>query len=392
MILGGAEATFYEESGEAIAGECSVLIGHIVTPRYRNHVQIAASCYIMRQTGCDAAGQNMKAQMPIATTHIKFRIGWIAPGLAFALAGVGAAKAPSANGPASAPPAAASAARAEMATPNTPREFYNAGTEQLRAGRLREAEAFLESAMASQRESLQVPALYNLGHVRFGQGIEVLKKSPPAGPTLDRGRAATQRADDALRALDDALGGNDVQKLVSAYMRGRGARKELKAATEAVRRALTVHGAALARWQRASGDFKSVLELQQPDADSEHNAEVVDRCIAKLVDSLREMQACANGMGDKNNQLGDKLKECKGRIPGKDMPPGAAGDDEEDEEFPFGPKPGQEEAASKDGEEMTLSQEQAGWVLDGFKLDGERRLPMGQGEQAQPKDRNRPTW
>jgi hypothetical protein len=41
---------------------------------------------------------------------------------------------------------------------------------------------------------------------------------------------------------------------------------------------------------------------------------------------------------------------------------------------------------------MTLSQEQAGWVLDGFKLDSERRLPMGQGELAQPKDRNRPTW
>jgi len=337
----------------------------------------------------------MKAQMPRATTHSKFRIGWIALGLAgsaLAPATVGAAKAPSTNAPASAAPAPASAARTEMAAPATPREFYNAGTEQLRVGKLREAEAFLETAMSSQQEKLQVPALYNLGHVRFAQGIEVLKKSPPAGPSLARGRAATQRADEAIRKLDEALAGNDVPQLVAAYLHGRGARKELKAATEAVRRALTIHGAALARWQRSSGDFKSVLELQPPDADSEHNAEVVDRCIAKLVDSLREMQACANGMGDKKNQLGDKMKQCKGRIPGKDMPPGAAGEDEEDEEFPFGPKPGQEEAASKDGQEMTLSQEQAGWVLDGFKLDGERRLPMGQGEPAQPRDRNRPTW
>jgi tetratricopeptide (TPR) repeat protein len=333
--------------------------------------------------------------MPRATIHIKFQIGWIARGLAgsaLALATLGAAKAPSTNAPASTTPVVASAARTEMTAPATPREFYNAGTEQLRAGKLREAEAFLESAMASQQERLQVPALYNLGHVRFAQGIEVLKKSPPAGPTVARGQAATEQADDAIRKLDEALAGNDVEKLVAAYMRGRGARKELKAATEAVRRALTVHSAALARWQRASGDFKSVLELQSPDADSEHNAEVVDRCIAKLVDSLREMQQCANGMCDKKGPLGDKLKQCKGRIPGKDMPPGAAGDDEEDEDFPFGPQPGQEEAASKEGQEMTLSQEQAGWVLDGFKLDGERRLPMGQGEQAQPKDRNRPTW
>jgi hypothetical protein len=344
--------------------------------------------------------------MPTISRHMKFKTGLIALGLAVSTLTpptVGAANAVTTNSPAPSKaasgrdrgvqaPVKAAAAKVATAAPTTPREFYNAGTEQLQAGKLREAEAFLESAMASQQERLQAPALYNLGHVRFNQGIEVLKKSPPAGPAMARGRAAAQQADEAIRKLDEALGGNDVQKLVSAYMRGRGARKELKSATEAVRRALTVHGAALARWQRSSGDFKSVLELRSPDADSEHNAEVVDRCIAKLVDSLREMQQCANGMCDKQGQLGDKLKQCKGRMPGKDAPPGGAGDEEEDEDLPFGPQPGQEEGPSKEGKEMTLSQEQAGWVLDGFKLDGERRLPMGQGEQAQPKDRNRPTW
>ena len=104
------------------------------------------------------------------------------------------------------------------------------------------------------------------------------------------------------------------------------------------------------------------------------------------------MQACANGMGDKMDQMGDKLKKCQGRIPGKDMPPGAAGEDDEDEDMPNGPRPGQEEGPTKEGKEMMLSQEQAGWVLEGFKLDSERRLPMGQGPEAQPKDRNKPTW
>ena len=41
---------------------------------------------------------------------------------------------------------------------------------------------------------------------------------------------------------------------------------------------------------------------------------------------------------------------------------------------------------------MTLSPEQAGWLLDAYKLDSERRLPMGQGPAAEPKDRSRPTW
>ena len=344
--------------------------------------------------------------MPVTTTETRIRLARNALGMAgaaFALAGVGTARAVSTNlpppqtaalaGKNSTPEAAKPAvASSEWPVPTTPREYYNAGAQQLKDGKLREAEASLETAAASQQERLQVPALYNLGEVRFAQGIEALKKSPPAGPTVARGRAAEARADEAIRKLDDALAGNDVQQLVAAYMRGRGARKELKGALEAVRKAMTVYGAGLSRWQRASGDFKSALELRSSDADSEHNAEVVDRCIAKLVDSLREMQACANGMCDKSGQLGGKLKQCKGRIPGKDMPPGAAGDDDEDEDMPFGPQPGQEEGPSKEGKEMTLSQEQAGWVLDGFKLDSERRLPMGQGELAQPKDRNRPTW
>jgi tetratricopeptide (TPR) repeat protein len=280
----------------------------------------------------------------------------------------------------------------EPAPPSTPREFYNAGTRQLGAGKLREAEAFLESALASQNQRLQPPALYNLGLVRFGQGVEQLKKSPPAKPTATRGQAIARQADDAIRQANEALGGNDVQKMVAAYLRGRGTRKELKAATEAVRRALQVHGVALARWERALGDFKSTLELNSPNSDARHNAEVVDRCIAKLVDSLRELQQCANGMGGKKEQLGEALKKLKGRIPAPDMPPGAAGDDEEDEEQPFGPQPGQEEGPSKDGKEMPLSPEQAGWLLEAYRLDSERRLPMGQGPAAEPKDRSRPTW
>jgi tetratricopeptide (TPR) repeat protein len=283
-------------------------------------------------------------------------------------------------------------AASEPAPPASPREFYNLGTRELQAGKLREAEASLETALASQSARVQPPALYNLGLVRFGQGIEQLKKGPPARPTVSRGRAATQRADAAIRAAEDALASNDVQKMVAAYLRGRGARKELKAATRAVQEAMKVHGAVLTRWERALGDFKSTLELKRTDADAQHNADVVDRCIARLVDSLQQLQQCANGMCDKGQQLGDNLKRLRGRIPASDMPPGAAGDDEEDEDAPLGNRPGLEEGPSQDGQEMQLTPEQAGWLLEAYRLDTERRLPMGQGSTAEPRDRSRPPW
>jgi tetratricopeptide (TPR) repeat protein len=281
----------------------------------------------------------------------------------------------------------------EPGPPSTPRDFFNAGTQKLREGKLREAEAFLESALASQSERLQPPSLYNLGHVRFGQGLEQLKKGPAASPANARGRAAAQRADEATRAADEALASEDVQKMVGAYLRGRGVRKELKTATKLVQWAMETHGAALNRWQRAADDFRSDLELKQSDADARQNAETVDRCIARLIDTLRELQQTATAMKDKNNELGEKLKQLRGRIPAPDMPPGAAGDDEDDEDQPKRPRPDQKEGPSREGEEMmALTPEQANWLLEGFRLDSERRLPMGQREMEEPKERSGRTW
>lgn len=278
------------------------------------------------------------------------------------------------------------------ALPVTPRDFYNAGTRELRRGKLREAEASLQTALTSQDDRLQPPALYNLGHVRFGLGLEELKKGPSATQSASRSQAATQNAGDALRDADEALAGDDVKRMVDSYLKGRGARRELKAATKAVRTALQTHGAALGKWQRSSGDFKSTVELTPKDDEAQQNADVVDRYIAKLIDSLRELQQMAAAMGNKDEELKEKLKQLKGKIPAPNMPPGAAGDDDDDEEQPQGQQQGQKEGASKEGQEIYLSPEQASWLLNGFKLDSEHRLPMGQDSTAQPKDRSGRTW
>jgi len=277
--------------------------------------------------------------------------------------------------------------------PNSPRQFFNRGTEQFRAGKLREAEATLETALASQNSRLQPPALYNLGHVRFSQGIEELKKGPAAGPTVSQAKAVTDKGADAIKSADEALADEELQKMIASYVNGRGVRKELNAAIEAVKRALESHRTTLARWQRSSGDFKSAVELRPADNDAQFNADVVDRSIARLVDSVRQLQACARCMGDKKSELSQKLKQLKGKIPASEMPPGAAGEDEEEEEQqPMGKRPEQKEGPSKEGEEIVITPEEAGWLLQGFKLDADRRLPMAPSKEGQPRSRTGPTW
>ncbi len=288
--------------------------------------------------------------------------------------------------------AAAPGGSPESEPPSTPREFFNVGTQQLRASKLREAEASLEAALASQVASFQPPALFNLGHVRYDQGKEQLTKGPAAKPTAARGRTAAQSAEQAIRGADKALGDNDVLEMVASYMQGRGARRELKAAAKAVRQALETCGATLKRWQRADDDFKSAKELNPSDDEARQNAEAVERSIARLVDSIRELEDTSKDMSNQDRELAEKLQQLKGRIPEMNMPPGAAGGDDEDDEQPDGPKPNQQEGTTLEGQEIQLSPEQAAWLLEGFQLDGERRLPMNQQSTGDSRGRARRPW
>jgi hypothetical protein len=153
----------------------------------------------------------------------------------------------------------------ERPAPINPREFFNAGTQKVRAGQWREAEALLQTAVASQKQNLQPPALYNLGHTRFALGAEELKKSPDGKQTTAKAKSARASAAAATQAVTEALASEDLQKMLEAYQRGRGARREIKAATTAIRRALEVHGHVLTKWQRASGDtghWRNVLAFR----------------------------------------------------------------------------------------------------------------------------------
>lgn len=283
--------------------------------------------------------------------------------------------------------------------PESTRELFNLGTRKLNARKLGEAENRFQQVLQSQEEKWQPLALYNLGHTRFAQGAEELKKSLNPGRLAARGRAASSAADRAAEWAKQAAAGNDLSQMIAAYMNGRGARKELKTAAEAVKRALELHGAALRKWQRSAADFRSSAELNPNDTNALRNAQLVEREIAKLVDSIREMQEAAKAMAQSRQGLQEQMKQLGGRIPEPMMPPGASGDDEEEEgegdseqESPE-QTPGLQQGKGREGDELKLSEEEAGWILESLKGDSERRLPMGQGDAAPPKDRDRTrTW
>jgi len=277
----------------------------------------------------------------------------------------------------------------------TAREFYNAGTRLLAEKKLAEAETMFQSAIAAQDEHVQPAAVFNLGHTRFAEGVELKKKGPDAQKVAAQGGAALAAGEHAIRSSEAALAENNLDKMIAAYLEGRGARHELRAAEKAVQSAMEIYGKTLQKWQRAADDFKSAAELNPADTNALRNAEIVERHIARLIDDLNKMQQMMGMMGRQKQDLGRLLGKLRGQIPAPNAPPGMAGDEEEDED---GVKPeslaGKEENAARDGDQMqiSLSPDQAGQILDGLSLDGTRRLPMSDKQGAPPKDKKGRNW
>jgi hypothetical protein len=183
--------------------------------------------------------------------------------------------------------------------------------------------------------------------------------------------------------------------MIAAYIEGRGARHELRAAEKAVSAAMETYGKTLEQWLRAADDFKGAAELNSGDTNAAYNAEVVERGIAKLVDSVRQMQAMMGMLGQQKQDLGKLLSKLKGSIPAADAPPGPGGEDDDEDQ---GMKPedltDKKENAARPGDQMQipLSPDQASQMLSGLSLDGTKRLEMSDKEGKPVKDRKGRNW
>jgi tetratricopeptide (TPR) repeat protein len=289
--------------------------------------------------------------------------------------------------------APAAGARADTAT-NAPvpqaelvsaRDFYNAGTRSLTAKKYTDAEQMFQAALALQDERVQPPALFNLGHARFAEGMEILKQGPSAQRTMSQANQALTAGDHAITQAQSALAQGGLDRIVDAYLEGRGARRELREAEKAVKQAMETYGSTLNKWQRAADDFKSAAELNPADTNAVQNAKTVEQSIAKLVDMLQKLQQMAGMLGGQRQQLGELMTKLKGQAPGFQAPPGSSGEDDEDDISP-GSLAGQKEGASKTGEgnQMQVSPDQAQQIMDGIPIDSGKGLPMGGDQEGTP--------
>lgn len=294
----------------------------------------------------------------------------------------------------------ATAAEATNPPPVTARDFYNAGTKLLGEKKFAEAERMFESSLAAQDERVQPVAMFNLGHVRFADGAEILKKGPDAQKVTARAKSAVAGSQNALAYGESALADDQINRMLDAYLAGRGARRELRAAEKAVKAAMETCGKTLTRWQRAADDFQGAAELNPADTNAVRNKEIVQEHIAQLVDALRQMQELAGQMSGQKQQLDQMLGKLKGKIPAPNAPPGGEGDDDEDGsgsgQGDLKPESltGMEEGAGRGGEEMKapLSPDQAGRMLDALPVDGRRRLPIGGDQEGSPSNKQGKNW
>ena len=278
-------------------------------------------------------------------------------------------------------------------TPLSSRELYNEGTKKLQEGKLNEAEDSLQGAVARQDIRVQPVALYNLGLTRFQQGAVALTNVDEGA---EDGAASQAKANGnaALSAIDQALAGDDLDAIVAAYQRGRGSRKELKSVLDAVKESLSTYSSVLQKWRRSSGDFRSTVELEPGDPSAQTNANIVDRCIAQLVDRMKMLASRQGSAEQMREDLRKKMQQLRGKLPKDDgRMPGDDGDDDDGDKPPKQPKDGGFEGPPKNGSEMQLTPEEARRLLGMLKLDAERKLfPGGFEDTAKPKDRKGRDW
>jgi tetratricopeptide (TPR) repeat protein len=274
-----------------------------------------------------------------------------------------------------------------------PADLFNAGTKQLQAGKLPAAEDLLKNAVTSQDPAVQPPALYNLGYARVAEGTAILKqgKDPKGRATPAQADDLTAQAGAAGQQIDAALASENEQNMVMAYLRGGGVHREINAATKAVKKALESQRQALAKWQRAAGDFRSAAELDPTATDATYNARATEHAIATLIDKLNQLQQAGARMTAAGKALGDKMQQLKGKIPAAAMPPGAGGDDNDDEDS-TGLQPGEQEGAGKNGDEVKMSPEEAEQLLNGYKLGGDHPLRFGDEGKKKPLNQTGKTW
>lgn len=240
------------------------------------------------------------------------------------------------------------AATAATAPPPAPWEMYNRGLQKMRSNDLVEAESELINAAKSNEPSVQPLAVYNLGHVRFLAGKDILSGQGNRQQIIGNADAAFAVAGEALRSAKSALlDETDLRGLVEAYNEAKEARKGLRGPRDETSRATSLVGSALVQWRKSADGFSSAFELDPANEDAKYNAGVMQKYIDELIQFNKKLQQQSEQISEQRKELGKAMKELRGKIP-KEMQRESdqeedEDDDDEEQEQKKDQKPGQQQ-------------------------------------------------
>jgi len=271
------------------------------------------------------------------------------------------------------------------------RELHNRGTLRLQQGDLVGAEEALKASLARNDDVLRLPALHNLGHVRFGRGKAALGGKTVGDVTeLSIARSYIEAADadisdmkDQIEIIDKAKAAGkepDYVPAVSALGGGINTYRTVKKLIPKEEAMVAKRAGVIASWVRSVGDFRSVHELDQQDQPSLQNAEAIEELLRALKKETLALEETIADQRKKQEELRDVIRELAKRIPPDKLPQNAEGEGDDDENFlPEGmqkPKNGKGgQTDPREGQEKRMSEQEARSSLESLKGEFGRKMP-----------------
>ena len=285
---------------------------------------------------------------------------------------------------------AAEKAPDELALLDT-RELHNRGTLRLQQGDLVGADEALKASLARNDDVLRLPALHNLGHVRFGRGKVALGGKTVGDVTeLSIARSYLEASDadisdmqDQIEIIDKAKADGkepDYIPAVSALGGGIGTYRTVKKLIPKEEAMVAKRAGVIASWVRSVGDFRGAHELDGQDQPSLQNAEAIEELLRALKKETLALEETIADQRKKQEELRNVIRELAKRIPPDKLPQNAEGEGDDDENFlPEGmqkPKNGTGgQTEPREGAEKRMTEQEARSSLESLKGEFGRKMP-----------------
>jgi len=256
--------------------------------------------------------------------------------------------------------------------PTSSRAMFNLGASNCQNGHWRDAENALNAAVNANDPAIQPLALFNLGHIRFHAGQELLKGAAHSEDLEAQGDKAIEAAGPVVKSADAALAGDDLRAAALAYRSVNSSLRSLKKLLDTIKGSVDACGTALQRWQRAADDFRSAAELRTNYERAQTNAVIMDQHVAELTGERWKLQEIQEAVETQRADLQKRFDALKKKLP-PEATKNEQGDESDSKSPSENPKPEEQPNKGDQGKEMVLTPEEAMRLLSSLKLDLSRQ-------------------